>query len=455
MPASRVLTALLASAALAYALLTGVSADEGPSDGVAPSTAQVATSPDTPTQPQPENTEATPPVVSRTVGRSGFFERIAPRPLETPEELEARTKSLKEIYTKPSSEWPAPTVDEGVQWEELGLLPEAVHPESNPFTKQKAALGRVLFFDPRLSQSSEMACASCHDPDLAWADGRTVSFGLSRFELKRNAPSILNVGFNHTFFWDGRAASLEDQAEQVLMNPQEMNCSEELILERLSQLPAYRAAFEQVFGDPSINISRVAMAIACFERTLVGGRSPFDTFLQGKHQRFSDSAIRGLDVFRTTGRCMNCHSGPMLTDHKFHDIGLSYYGRKYEDLGRYLISNDKEDVGRFRTPTLRNVSRTRPYMHNGLFDLPNVLRMYNAGMPTLVAKEEQKDDPLFPKKSPHLRPLGLNAQDLDDLEEFLISLEEPRFRHRPPVLPQPGDLMPATAPVEQDAPEDE
>ncbi|WP_437206873.1 cytochrome-c peroxidase [Planctomicrobium sp. SH664] len=378
---------------------------------------------------------ATPPRTTRIQGRSGFFERVPARPVETPEQLRERTQKLREQYQSPPAEWPAPFVDEGVQWTELGPLPAPQHPESNAPSRKKISLGMTLFFDPRVSHSGEMACASCHDPDLGWADGKTVSFGLGRSPLRRNAPSVMNAGLSPTLFWDGRAVSLEDQAVQVLTNPEEMGSSEELLETRLSAIPEYREAFAEVFGDSEVTLERVAQALACFERTLVGGRSPFDAFLRGKHEQLSDSAIRGLDLFRREARCLNCHHGPLLTDHQFHDVGLSYYGRKYEDLGRYAITQAAEDVGKFRTPTLRNVARTQPSMHNGLFDLDGVLRMYNMGMPTLTPKVEQQDDPLFPKKSPLLKPLGLNAQDLEDLEAFLAALSEPRSRIRPPRLP--------------------
>ncbi len=379
------------------------------------------------------------PRVTRVQGRSGFFERVQPRPVETPEQLAARTQSLREQYSLPPEQWPAPLVDEGVKWVELGLLPELPKVD-NPRTRARVELGRKLFFDPRLSRTGEMACASCHDPDLAWADGRTVSFGLGRVELRRNAPSLLNAVHMESLFWDGRAGSLEDQARQVLLNPDEMGSSPEVLTERIASVPGYQAAFQEVFGNEEVTLDRAAQAIAEFERTIVGGRSAFDTFLKGKPEALSDAAVRGLDVFRREGRCMNCHHGPLLTDHQFHDVGLSYYGRAFEDLGRYRVTNEAGDVGRFRTPTLRNVSETGPYMHNGLFGLPNVLRMYNAGMPTLVPKPEQEGDLLFPRKSPLLRPLGLNPQDLEDLEAFLESFAEPRTRHRPPDLPQAGEV---------------
>lgn len=381
----------------------------------------------------------------RVQGRSGFFERLPPRPEKTKYELRAWADELRKLYSQPVGQWPEPTVENDVEWTELGLLPKVEHPQQNPFSKEKYTLGRMLFFDPRLSKSGEMACASCHDPDLSWGDGRTVSFGLGRFELSRNSPSLLNAGLLETYFWDGRASSLEDQALSVLHNPHEMGSQEAIIIERLGAEAGYREAFAAAFENGEVNTENVGKALACFERTLTGGRSDFDRFLQGKQDQLSDAAIRGLDLFRREARCMNCHHGPLLTDHKFHDVGLSYYGRQYEDLGRYEVTGDNQDVGKFRTPSLRNISKTGPYMHNGLFPLAGVLRMYNAGMPTLTPKEHQLEDPLFPRKSNLLRPLGLNNQDLADLQAFLEALEEPRIRHRPPALPGLPQRFPETA----------
>jgi cytochrome c peroxidase len=182
---------------------------------------------------------------------------------------------------------------------------------------------------------------------------------------------------------------------------------------------------------------RIARAVACFERTLTGGRSRFDAFLGGKADALSDAEVRGLHLFRTDARCLHCHNGPALTDGGFHDIGLSYYGRLYEDLGRFAVTKAAPDVGRFKTPSLRNVGRTGPYMHNGLFELGGVLSAYNAGMPTLRRGEKHADDPYFPTKSPFLKPLGLNKQDLADLEAFLRALDEPPRRVRPPAVSFP------------------
>lgn len=367
--------------------------------------------------------------------------RLPPRPEPTAEQAQARAAELRTAYAKPPKEWPTPALDAGTEHRELGSVPAPEHPKSNPFSKEKVELGKALFFDGRLSGTKQTACASCHDPDLAWADGRTVSFGHDRKPLKRNAPSVLNVAFQPALFWDGRAKSLEDQALAVLANPNEMRADEKELSARLEKVKGYPELFKAAFGDPTISAGRAAEAIACFERTLVSGRSKFDLFLGGKTDALSDSEVRGLHLFRTEARCLHCHNGPTFSDGKFHDVGLSYYGRELEDLGRFQITKKKEDVGAFRTPSLRNVGRTGPYMHNGLFSLDGVLRMYNAGMPTLQRKDGQGDDPNFPTKSPFLKSLGLNKQDLADLEAFLRALDEPLLRVRPPKisLPDPDE----------------
>ena len=360
--------------------------------------------------------------------------RVPVRPVLTAAQGHQLAVDLREMYSRPASRWPAPNLDEEakVGFAEIGLLPPVTYPADNPYSDAKAALGKRLFFDPRLSGSGQIACASCHDPDLAWTDGRTVSFGHARKVLKRNAPMILNSGHLRTPFWDGRVNSLEAQAIAVLNNEDEMRSGPELVRQRLLAIPGYAPQFAAGFGSPEVSIDRVGQAIATFERTVNSRANPFDSFLRGDTNALGESALRGLHLFRTAARCINCHNGPNFTDGRFHNEGLSYYGRKYEDLGRYAVTHKPEDVGRFKTPSLRNVARTGPYMHNGLFELDAVLAMYNAGMPRVRPLPRQKNDPLFPQKSPLLQPLGLNPQDIADLKAFLESLSEARFSVRPP-----------------------
>lgn len=363
------------------------------------------------------------------------LKRVPPRPERSDQDRIQFIAELRASYSKPSSLWPAPHVDPGVPWKEIGVLPAVQHPADNPYSKIKEQLGKTLFFDPRLSGSGQLACASCHDPDLGWADGRTTSFGHSRKLLSRNSPSVQFSGYFSSMFWDGRAISLEDQAQQVLLNPDEMRAAEGDVAKVLEHEPEYRSMFEKAFQSNSITLDRIAKAIACFERSIDRGTTRFDAFMKGKRDALSDSELIGMDLFRREARCMNCHFGPLFSDSQFHELGLSYYGRKFEDLGRYRISGRAQDVGKFRTPSLRNVTGTTPLMHNGLFELSGVLNMYNAGMPTLRRNQDQLDDELFPNKSPHLKPLGLNKQDLADLAAFLGTLEESKRRIRPPQIP--------------------
>ncbi len=365
-------------------------------------------------------------------------EKPAPRPGRSAVERAALAVRLRSIYRGDPKEWPKPHVDPEIVWQEIGLLPPVQHPKSNPFSHAKAELGRMLFFDPRLSAGGKMACVSCHEPNLGWADGRSVSQPPGR-SPPRNTPTIRNIAFQSSLFWDGRATSLEEQAEQALVNPSEMAADRDQVVRRLAGSPTYRKQFGEAFPDRRIEFVSVIQAIACFERTIVSGRSRFDEFLRGDSSSLTDAEILGLDLFRREARCMNCHHGPAFSDGRFHDLGLSFYGRSNEDVGRRDVTGVIEDTGRFRTPTLRDVTSTTPLMHTGMFQLPGVLNMYNAGMVTLKRQPYQRNDPRFPVKSPHLKPLGLNRQDLDDLAAFLGSLEEPKHRVLPPQLPDIGD----------------
>jgi cytochrome c peroxidase len=350
--------------------------------------------------------------------------------------------TLRALYAGDPETWPAPHVDEGIAWRELALPGEPEHPAENPHSNAKERLGRLLFFDGRLSGTGQMSCASCHVPELGWGDGRAKSFGHDVIPLTRNTPTIQNTGHFELLFWDGRAQSMEELVKRVFHNAMEMRIDEERMVAGLESSAEYRRLFAESFGDDQPSVDRVAMAIACFVRTVNSdGSSDFDRFLRGDGEALGDDALRGLHLFRTSARCMNCHHGPLLSDGDFHDLGLSYYGRKFEDLGRHRVTAEPGDVGRFKTPSLRNVARTGPYMHNGLFDLPGVINMYAAGMPSLQPTEEQLDDPLFPVKSPHLQPLELSTRDRADLIAFLESLTE-RRRRVVVDLPAWGDYPP-------------
>ena len=376
--------------------------------------------------------------------RAGFAEEPdsavskPPRPLRATAERVTAAKRLRKVYGGDPAAWPAPDVDAGVAWREIGLLPEVKHPESNPVSTAKVTLGRMLFYDVRLSASGKIACVSCHDPSLGWADGRVISQPLGK-PPGRNTPTIRNAAFQSFLFWDGRAASLEQQVDEALTNPTEMAASRDQVIGLLGRSSGYRELFAESFPGRPIGFAEVVDAVACFERTIVGGRSRFDTFLQGDTAAVSDRELLGLDLFRREARCMNCHHGPTFSDGRFHGLGLSRYGRSNEDPGRFAVTGDAQDSGRFRTPTLRDVTRTTPLTHTGQFSLAGVLNMYNAGMVTLKRHDYQQKTAMFPVKSPHLKPLDLNRQDLADLAAFLGTLEEPQHLVPPPPLPEIED----------------
>lgn len=333
---------------------------------------------------------------------------------------------LRAAYAQPPAQWPAPQVDDDVAWQELSALPDiAPSPPHNPFSEAKARLGEKLFFDPRLSRSGQIACASCHEPDLGFADGRKVSFGHDRQAGRRNAPSVAMSGLIEPLFWDGRAATLEEQSLMPVTDPLEMAFSLGEMVERLRASDDYPTAFAEAFEKTPLDARQIADALASYQRTLlrVARTTRFERFMRGRQDALNDQQLHGLHLFRTQARCLNCHFGPALSDGRFHNAGMTYYGRKYQDLGRYEVTGRAEDVGRFRTPSLRLVSRTGPWIHNGLFpDLNGVLNFYNVGMPRPKPAPSQLDDPLFPTTDPRFQALELERAELLALRAFLDSL---------------------------------
>ena len=341
--------------------------------------------------------------------------------------LRAYQACIGQLYRQPVAQWPAPQIDPDVSWEEMGPLPElAPSPPENPYTQAKAALGERLFNDPKLSRSGQIACASCHEPDEAFADGRRVSFGHDRQSGRRNAPSVVMSGFTRHLFWDGRSSSLEAQALRPINDHVEMAFTTDELLSRLNADAEYPGLFDQAFASKgTVTAERIAQALATYQRTLVTAtrNTAFEQLLRGRPQRMSDEQLHGLHLFRTQARCMNCHFGPSLSDDQFHNLGLTYYGRKYQDLGRYEVTGNVDDVGAFRTPSLRLLSKTAPWMHNGLFvNLEGTIALYNSGMPRPRPAEQQKNDPLFPKTSDRLKPLGLDMDERRALMRFLETL---------------------------------
>ncbi|MFD2966040.1 cytochrome-c peroxidase [Sphingobacterium bambusae] len=350
-----------------------------------------------------------------------------------------RDQQLRALYERPVAAWPKPDIDSGVRWQEFSALPKV---DSNYFELMESpqvVLGKYLFFDPILSGSNQISCSSCHNPQTSWADKLTVPVGNDHLEGTRNTPSLLNVYAKTTLFWDGRATSLEEQALSPIEAHHEMNMKLTALVPKLKAIAGYRELFEKAYGDPDFSMPEIMQALGAFQRTLKSRRSRFDEFLDGNYSSLSDQELRGMHLFRTKARCMNCHNGKFFTDDEFHNIGLTYYKRKYQDLGRYEFTKNPVDVGKFRTPSLRDVMNTDPWMHNGLFwNMTGLLNMYNSGMQMNSATPEQKAaDPLYPVTDPLMRKLNLSKAEIQDLEAFLHAITATKYRmHRPEKLPR-------------------
>jgi cytochrome c peroxidase len=295
------------------------------------------------------------------------------------------------------------------------LPSRAPEPKDNPSTPAKIALGRQLFFDPILSPSGTIACATCHQPAHAWTDGRATAVGLE--PLQRNAPTILNVGFNTggSMFWDNREQGLEAQSLHPVRDGNEMRGTgagrdaAQMAAQRVQAIPAYRKAF-----GGQVTVEQLTHAIAAFERSLITPDTAFDRFMRGDTSALSGQQQRGMKTFTRAG-CQHCHGGPMLSDFKLHVIGAP--GERQA----------------FRTPSLRNLAHTAPYMHNGsLRTLDDVLVFYDQLMDEVSETIEGGDTSAQPPLDPLLKPLNLNPNDYDDLKAFLESLSAPHYDQSAP-----------------------
>ncbi len=252
-------------------------------------------------------------------------------------------------------------------------------PSDNPMSKDKVELGRTLFFDPRLSVDNSVSCATCHSPQTAFSDNRRVSLGVGLAAGDRNAPTIINRAFSREQFWDGRARSLEEQSKLPLINPKEMAMpSHELLVKKVANIQGYKSWFKRVFAR-NVNMDDLAKAIAAFERTVVSGKARFDEFKAGNQQALNAAEKRGLELFEGKARCSQCHNGPNFTDEKYHNLGVDW-DTDMVDLGRYKVTKKEQDIGAFKTPTLREIADTAPYMHNGtVATLEQIVDFYNRG----------------------------------------------------------------------------
>ncbi len=323
-------------------------------------------------------------------------------------------------------------------------------PVDNPMSKDKVELGRALFFDVRLSIDNTVSCATCHAPQNAFADNRRVSRGVGSQAGRRNAPTILNRVFSREQFWDGRAGSLEEQSKSPLTGLKEMgNPDHESVVKKVRAIKGYKRWFKRVFHR-DVHIDDIAKAIAAFERTVVSGNSKIDEFNAGNQKAITQSEKRGFEIFKGKARCTQCHSGPNFTDEKYHNLGIDWDG-VFVDLGRYRVTKNSDHIGAFKTPTLREIAHTAPYMHNGAFaTLEETVDFYSKGgisNPFLdielrrpdrtleqvleyyeKRKEERKGSP--PRRK--LMKLNLSEQEREDLVAFLKALSGQGWQHIQP-----------------------
>jgi cytochrome c peroxidase len=304
-------------------------------------------------------------------------------------------------------------------------------PKNNPQTPQKVELGKMLFFDRRLSGDGTMSCATCHIPELGFSDGQAISLSYPTTKNWRNSPTLINVAFNKFLFHDGRAETLEDQALFPMMSSFEMNQNLDFVEEEIRSVPEYIKLFKEVFGTDDITRERMAMAMAAFERTLISRNAPLDRYLNGNTDALSPEAQKGYEIFIGKGKCADCHYGVNLVDDKFHALNVPEHPefqsdprvaatRRFvaklnhyedfrnlrEDPGRYLITKERKDWRAFKTPTLRDISKTGPYMHNGVFEtLEDVIDFFNLG---------------GGPGNTVLKPLILNGTEKSALKVFMI-----------------------------------
>ena len=304
----------------------------------------------------------------------------------------------------------------------LGLDASAlVVPADNPITPEKVALGKQLFFDPRWSRGKNVSCASCHDPEHAWADPRRFSLRTDGKPTPRHSPTVINRAFSTAQQWTGARASLEDQAIKS------SDSDPETIVKHLGPIPGYQQQFQKVFGT-GVTPENFAKAVAAFERSILSGNAPYDRYLAGDKSAMSPAAVRGFTVFVGKGGCVSCHSGANFSDERYHNLGVGMDKEK-PDLGRHAITKADADRGAFKTPTLRDVAKRPPYMHDGsLTSLAEVVAFYDRGG---VAN---------PARSAQVRTLELTATERADLVAFMEALTgevDPTIKSRPTLPPDP------------------
>jgi len=345
-----------------------------------------------------------------------------------------------------------PAADEPVGRPPLAALPPVPVPADAPLTPQRVALGKMLFFDARLSGDGSISCADCHHPNKGWGDGNDLSRGYPGTVHWRNSQTVVNSAYLDAWFWTKSAKTMEAQAKSAMTGPLAGNMNPRLAEERLKQVPEYVALFEEVY-DEKPTIEKALSAIAAYERTVISGDSPFDQYMRGDDTALTEQQLRGKALFEGKANCIACHNGPLMTDQQLHNIGVppnpafetdpqrqiamrerikskgveeEVYLKFDRDPGHFLDTKKDEDFGKFRTPPLRYLAFTAPYMHNGVFfTLEEVVDFYDRG----------GDEDPFGTKSADMKNLDLTDKEKADLVAFLESLSGEEVVVELPKLP--------------------
>jgi cytochrome c peroxidase len=326
--------------------------------------------------------------------------------------------------TSPDSAVGMITID-GHTVPDIGPLPTVVpQPPGNLNYAAKISLGKQLYFDGRLSKNNAISCAFCHNPVVGFADPNQTSAGVGGLRGGRQSPTVYNTAFNPFQFWDGRAGSLEEQAIGPIHNPVEMAETHDGVVPKIGKIKGYQEQFQKVFGT-GVSLQSIAEAIASYERTIISTNSIFDKFVLGDPKAMGEDAQRGMAVFKGKGRCILCHNDSNFTDNQFHNLGVPQVGPMEEDLGRYYVTRRESDKGAFKTPTLRSLNESAPYMHDGAFKtLEEVVDFFDKGGNANA------------QLSPLMKPLGLTPHEKTDLIAFLKALTGEPIPFEFPKLPE-------------------
>jgi cytochrome c peroxidase len=304
------------------------------------------------------------------------------------------------------------------------ILPAVEHPSDNKPSVERIALGKKLFFEPRMSGDGNMSCATCHNPAMGWSDGLPTARGVKSSVLARSSPTIFNTAFNGIQTWDGRKKSLEDQAMGPMEANVEMNMDLSKLFQWLNGSEGYKAMFAKAYPGSAIDATTVSKALAAYERTVVSKNSPFDRWVKGDARAMTAQQVDGFKLYNGKAHCVACHSGSNFTDNGFHNVGLASFGTSEPDLGRYTIKPVKAMKGAFKTPTMREVARTAPYFHDGSAKtLMEVVEFYDKG------------GAVTSNLSPNMKPLGLTKAEKESLVVFMQALSSPFLKVSVPELP--------------------